>query len=133
MMDGLPAVRDKEIPIKTAYWLARAYQQLNTAFAPFEEARQKLVHKFAKKDADGNLPKIPKGESYEMEDMEAFVKEFNELAEEEVEIKYNPLSIAQFGDINASVSDLLRLGRLIKDEDEVEDKTPKVLELPTSE
>ena len=129
MIDVLPTILEKELPIKTAYWLARALTELQREFAPFETARQALVAKFASKDEAGEL--IVEGDIYVIEDMEAFQAEFAELASQEVEIKYNPLTLDQLGDIQVKGSDIYKLGRLINDDDddiEVE-LVPPVLEL----
>lgn len=114
IMDALPAVLDKEIPAKTAYWLARAFKQIGPEFEPFEKARQKLVEKHAKRDKKGKL--IVKDNIHPMKDMEAFNKEYTELAGQEIEIKYEPITVEQLGDAKIKGNDILMLGRLIKEE-----------------
>jgi len=114
IMEALPAVLDKEIPVKTAYWLARAFKQIGSEFEPFEKARQKLVEKHAKRDKKGKL--IVKGNTYVMKSMEAFNKEYAELAEQKIEIKYEPITIEQLDEAKIKGTDILKLGRLIKEE-----------------
>lgn len=142
MLDGLQGdgtgtgagVLGEKLPVKTAYWLARALTQLRVEFEPFERARQKLVEVHARKytkdqkDKKGNLTAkkgelVREGNIYLMKDMEAFNKEFNELAEQEIEIKCEPIPIENFivkdkdgKEINLlKGKDLLNLGRLIKE------------------
>ena len=98
LMDGLPAVLQKDLPIKTAYWLGRAFKEIAREFEPFEEARKKLVEKYVKKytkdekDKNGKVTHkkgdfIVDGNRYVLTDEEAFQKEFTDLANQEVEIK----------------------------------------------
>lgn len=126
IMEALPAVLDKEIPAKTAYWLARAFKQIQPEFEPFERARQKLVEKHGKryerdrKDKKGQVIEkkgelIIKDNTYPMKDQELFNKEYNELAEQEIEIKYEPITVEQLGDAKIKGTDILKLGRLIKE------------------
>ncbi len=130
MLEALPVILDKELPVKTAYWFRRAIQQLQSEFVPFEESRRKLVEKYGERDEKGEL--LQEDSSYKIIDLVAFQAEYGELALEEIEIKYEPVTIDQLvinvvcpkcGNVcaessqTAKVSDLLRLGRLIKDED----------------
>lgn len=131
-IDG--CVLDEKLPVKTSYWLARALTQLRTEFEPFEKARQKLVeihakrHKKDQKDKKGKViakkgEMVRVGNIFLMEDTEKFNEEYSELAEQEIEIKYEPIPIEKFivkdgegNEINAlKGNDILNLGRLIKE------------------
>lgn len=134
--DGIDeSVLDEKLPVLTSYWLARALTQLRTEFKPFEKTRQKLVEAHAKrhtKDQKNKKGKITakKGEMvrvgnvFLMKDMKKFNEEYNELAEQEIEIKYEPIPIEKFivkdkdgNGINVlRGKDLMNLGRLIKEE-----------------
>ena len=116
MIDALPILMAEKLPIKVSYWLKRALVDLSKEFAPFEESRQDLIKKYAEKDEAGEL--IVEDGQYVIPDMEAFNREYAELAEQEIEIKYEPLGIDQFEDAKISGVDLMKLGRLIKDEEE---------------
>jgi len=130
MIEVLPVLMEEKLPVKTAYWLARALQELSRKFEPFETARKNLVNKYAEKDEAGEL--IVDGDTYVIDDMEAFQAEFATLAEQEVEIKYNPLTLDQLGDIQVKGTDIFKLGRLITDNEELDvEPDSKVLELVT--
>lgn len=121
MIDVLPAVIDTAgLPTKTSYWLGRALVDLMREHAPYEKARQKVIKEYAKKDDDGELIIEVRDDVsvYVFDDMEAFARAVNEIAKEEVEIKYNPITIEQFGDAVIKGTVLLKLGRLIKDDDQ---------------
>lgn len=113
MVQSLPKIMDKEVPAKTAYWMSRATDQLQSELRPFEKARFKLIEKYATKDDSGELVKT--GDQYEILDMPGFEKEFAELAGQEIEIKYEPIPVDHLGDIKLTPRDLLGLGRLLRD------------------
>ena len=120
MIDVLPEVMDAEgLPTKTGYWFGRALVDLAKEHAPYEEARRKIVLEHAAKDDDGELITKPQGDDmvYVFDDMEAFNAALNEIANEEIEIKYEPVTIDQLGDAVIKGSVLLKLGRLIKEPD----------------
>jgi len=129
ILEGLNVILEKEFDdVKAAYWLGRAQAQIQTEFAPFEQARIKLVEKHAAKDGEGNLPKLEAGEAYDMEDMEAFITEYSDLANQEVEIKYNPIAIDRLAGMkDVKGSDIAKLGRLVKDDDDQEDSVVRIV------
>jgi len=112
MIEALPALIEKEIEFKEAYWLGRAVDQLQSELNAFNKARFKLIEKYGKKDRAGKL--IEKDNRYDIVDKEAFQKDFDEIAEQEIEIKYNPISADKFKDIKIAPKVLLGLGRLIE-------------------
>ena len=148
LMDTLPGVLQKDLPGgKTSYWLARAFVDIGKEFKVFEEARQKLItDKYGKrytkdkKDKGGKIiekkgelvvivPRDDKGrptgpQQHDIVNREAFDKDFQELAEQEAVIKYEPRSIDDFVvkdkdgvEKNALTGvEILGLGRLIKEE-----------------
>lgn len=116
MAQALPALLDKEIPAKAAYWLSRATDQLQSELKAFETARFKLIEKWGERDAGGEL--INTDNQFKITDTEAFTKEYDEIASQEFEIKYEPIFIESLGDINVSVKTLMGLGRLLKDDEE---------------
>ncbi len=148
LMDTLPGVLQKDLPGgKTSYWLARAFVDIGKEFKVFEDARKKLIedkhgkrYTKDKKDAKGKViekkgdmvlltPEDKDGKpigtgTYVMKDMEAFNKDFAELANQECDIKYEPRSIDDFVvknkdgvEKNALTGvEILGLGRLIKEE-----------------
>lgn len=119
ILEALKVILEKDFDdVKAAYWLGRAQAQITSEFGPFEQTRIKLVQKHARKDEGGNLPEIAEGASYEMDDMEAFVAEYNDLANQEIEIKYNPISIDRLAGVKGIIgADIANLSKLLKDEE----------------
>jgi len=118
--DGLGEILEKELPVKTAYWLARFLDKVNSENASMEKARINLVKKHAKKDDKGN-PMFVKDKDdkdtnqYDIPDMDAFQNEFIELTNEEVEIDFKPIKLEQLGDIKLKPLTLAKLGKIIEE------------------
>lgn len=116
--EGLEEILTKEIPIKPAYWLARFLNKLQSEFGAFEKARMHLIDKHVKLD-ENNKPLFKKDKEgkdtnrYDIADMDAFQKEFDQLAEEEIEIDFKPIKLADLGDIKIKPINLSKLGKVI--------------------
>ena len=118
--DGLGEILEKELPVKTAYWLARFLDKVNSENASMEKARIILVKKHAKKDDKGN-PMFVKDKDdkdtnqYDIPDMDTFQNEFIELTNEEVEIDFKPIKLESLGDIKLKPITLAKLGKIIEE------------------
>jgi len=124
MQPGLDVILAKELPVKTAYWLARFLDKIRSEMDAMEKARMKLVEKYVEKDKDGKLlfKKDKDGKQFDPpqydltdDNMEKFNKEFAELSEEEIEIDFKPIKLEQLGDINLKPIVLVQLGKLIEE------------------
>ena len=117
---------EKELPVKTAYWLARYLDKLNSESAPIEKTRMNLVRKHARKDKKGNPIFIKEKDKngkdtdkdtnrYDISDMDAFQNEFIELTNEEIEIDFRPIKLADLGDVKPTILILAKLGKIIEE------------------
>ncbi len=153
IIETLPEVLKKDLPGgKTSYWLARALVDVQKEFQVFEDTRKKLIEdKYGKKytkdkkvdgkvvekkgelvmeimkDAEGKEVKDPRGNvisTYVMTNEEQFRKDYAEISEQGIEIKYEPRPIDDFiitdkdgNEKNVLTGiEILGLGRLIKEE-----------------
>ena len=118
--EGLNEILEKELPVKPAYWLSRFMIKLDTELMAFEKARINLAIKHAKKDKD-NKPLFKKDKDgkkineYDISDMNAFQKEFAQLAEEEFEIDFKPIKLEMLGDIKLKPITLAKLEKIIEE------------------
>lgn len=81
---------------KTAWQIARLLKAAETEVQGFQEARDSLVNKYGEKNENGELVvDEKKNYKFEPENLEAFVAEFNDLVESEVEINANKLKLEQ--------------------------------------
>lgn len=118
MQTGLDVILAKELPVKTAYWLARFLDKVGSEFRAMDKARIKLIEQYAKKDKDGKpvMKKVKdKPEEYDLTptNMKKFQTEYGELGKEEFEIDFNPIKLEQLGDIKLKPMVLIQLGKII--------------------
>lgn len=92
-----------EVPAKAAYWLSRLFKKVQSHEKEFNQARMTALKKYAEldgKNPDGtdNIKRTEKGEAVfkSKEDQDQFVKEIEELLNEEVEVFAIPFAV--FGD-----------------------------------
>ena len=93
IMAGLPEVMKEKLPMKTSYWFARTIRELSDHMQDMEEVRKKLVEKYAAKDKKGNF--IEKNGQYDIKDIKGFNKEFQPILDQEVEIKYDGITLEE--------------------------------------
>jgi len=79
-----------ELPVKTSYAITRLVQKLESARKAIETVRLGLVKKYGESDKDNpkNIRVTP-----ECSNWEAFVSDFNELMEVEVELDFIPVKL----------------------------------------
>ena len=120
MKQGLDVILAKELPVKTAYWLARFLDKVKAEYTAMDKVRITLIEKYAKKDKDGKpmMKKVKDGErpkEYDLtdENMEKFQAEYAELGKTEFEIDFKPIKLDQLGDIKLKPIVLVQLGKLV--------------------
>lgn len=116
---GLIEILKIELPVKPSYWLARIATKVEPETATFERARMGLILKYANKNKKGELVflkdkngKLTK--EYDIKDLESFNKEFNELAEQEIEINIKPIKLDALGDVKIKPIILAQLEKIIE-------------------
>ena len=119
--EGLNEILNIELPVKPAYWLARFLTKLSEEEKAFEKARINLVTKHSKKNKKGEpviiTTKVEGKDvsNYDLADPEAFQKEFEQLVEEKIVIDFNPIKLADLGDIKLKPITLAKLGKIIEE------------------
>ncbi len=107
---------------KTAWQIARLLKSTEAEIQGFQEAREALVNKYGEKNENGELV-VDEKKNYKFmpENLEAFVAEFNDLVESEVEINANKLKIEQILEAEKadfSPSDMVALEPFIEMDEE---------------
>ena len=90
---GLPEVMKEKLPMKMSYWFARTIRELSDHTQDTEGVRTKLVEKYAAKDKKGKF--IEKDGQYDIKDMKGFNKEFQPILDQEIEIKYDGITLEE--------------------------------------
>lgn len=114
MHDALQRLSAAPIPLRTAFKLKGISAKVEEELRKFEQCRQEALMKFGKKDSNGNLVTKADGSvEFEREQMQAFIKELNELGETEVSVP--SISIHELGDKvdNFSANDLIMLDGIL--------------------
>lgn len=150
---GLPAVMNQKLPTKIGYWFARTLRELNNHMQDMEKVREKLLDEMAetykkdKHDKAGKLiekkgEKITVGQRYVFKDQKKWDEEYKKLADQEIEIKFNGITLEELEKITADQEcpeckkkipaqvafkgmDIYNLGVLILPPDEEEKKEEK--------
>ena len=113
---SLVKLNDKELPIRIAFRLGKFLKKIYEELALIEKYRKDLVKKYSNgEDKSGNYEVIKDKE-------EDFKKEFSELLMEEIDIDFSPISISELGDISLTPVDMIRLDKIIyEDEEKIKD------------
>jgi len=122
MNEGLNVILAKELPVKSAYWLARFLDKVSSETKAIEKTRILLAEQYAKKDKDGKLvfkkdkdgkELQPQQYDFTKKNLEIFNNEFAELGKEEFDIDFKPIKLEQLGDIKLKPIVLVQLGKII--------------------
>lgn len=114
----------ERLPFKCSYWLRRNVDVISKIYQPFLESKRGLFEEFAEKDEKGNIVLNEAKTSVKLieDKQEEFWKQYNELANKEIDIEIYPLKIEWFDKIEISVGELAVVDFLLEvDED---DKAP---------
>jgi hypothetical protein len=113
-MQGLDEINKIDLPVKPAYWLSRFTNKVVSEAKAFDTVRMKLIDKYSEKDEKGKPVIDDKSKEYKLVDREAFAKEFEELVEQEFEIDYKPVKLADLGDVKIKPVILAKLEKIIE-------------------
>lgn len=113
LAEGIAELSQKELPTKTAFRISRNHRKLIEEVKTADELRQKIVDKYKEKDTEEGA-KIKKGQR------KAFKEEFDELMEQEVDIKLSAIKLFEIGD-TVKPRTLSMLDKIIKEDEENED------------
>lgn len=125
IIQGISAIVEEKVPIKTSYWLTRNADKMTSELKVFETSRQKLLDTYALKDKDGEKILNEDKQSYKMQDIEKFQVEFSRLAETEIDVDLKTFKLSDFGKVEVSVSDMVKLKPIIQDFEDDDKKDNK--------
>lgn len=125
VIQGISAIVEEKLPIKTSYWLTRNTDKMTSELKVFETSRQKLLDTYALKDKDGEKILTEDKQSYKMQDIEKFQVEFSKLAETEIDVDLKTFKLSDFGKVDISVSDMVKLKPIIQDFEDDDKKDNK--------
>jgi len=100
---SLSKIFEKDLNIKIAYRLGQLLKRLSEEMKTLEEHRVELVKKH------GTVDEETKQVSVAPENTPAFYKELGELMNIDIDIPFEAIPLADFGDIELSAADVLKL------------------------
>ena len=114
MVDSVNArkeINEKKMPARTAYQFARIIREVENELKNFQEARNKLIERFGKKDESGKLIEDEKG-NIEIfpEKQEQFKKEADELMASKIHVNCEQIMLE---DILANEFSPAEIGELL--------------------
>ena len=87
--------------------------------------KRQLLDTFAEKDKDGEKILTEDKQSYKMQDIQKFQVEFSKLAETEIDVDLKTFKLSDFGKVEISVSDMVKLKPMIQDFEDDDKKENK--------
>lgn len=119
MIDSVSALRginEKKMPAKTAYQFARIIREVEKELNSFQEARKKLIERFAKKDENGKLIEDEEGNVQIFPEKEKdFKKEAEDLMKTKVKINCECINLDDILDNEFSPGEIGELFKFIKE------------------
>lgn len=106
-------LQQKGIPVKTAFKLKGIVKSIQVEVERYDEFRGELIKKYASKDEAGETIVEENGNArFSTENMNTFIKEFNELLSLEVDVK--TVELDELGEaVSLTVEDLMVLDGLV--------------------
>jgi len=87
-VQSLGEVTNKDLPVKTAYWLARLVQKLDGTYKVISKIRDEIITKWGTPGDKGQLQVAPGAENWDF-----FIMDQNELMSQEVEVDVSPVTL----------------------------------------
>lgn len=107
-------ISNKTLPVKTAFRIARIIRELDKENATFDEARRKIINKYADYDENGNIKQTDEGNIIiKQECIDACNNEIIELLNTIVEINVEKLHIDDLGDLELTPAQSLSLDAFV--------------------
>lgn len=113
---ALRKLASQEVPLRSAFKLKGMIKQVNEALTKYDEVRTDALKRYGDKDDDGGLLLDEGGKNVKLSEnnAQAFVKELNDLLNDEVDI--GSLKISDLGDnLSLSTTELILLEDIILD------------------
>lgn len=102
---------DKRLPVRVSFALSVNAEAVNGALKAFNEQRNALIEKCARKNKEGNIIAEENG-TYKIEDVERWNEEYKELSETEVEVAVTTIKMKDLAKCDEEGFDGLTLAEI---------------------
>lgn len=113
VIEGIGNIVNMTLPVKVSYAILKNVTKIEKELEIYHKERERLVAKYGEKKESGNL-KISEDGKVNIEDVEGWNKEFNELLNIKVDIDIHKFKIDEIMDCNMSVVEIALIDFMIK-------------------
>ena len=117
--EALQKLSNQQLPGRVAFRIGRLLKKLEEVLTSYNEVRNNLLEKYAKRKEDGTFELNDKNEyQFDEEHMKIFVEEMNKLVAEEVEVESDPIDFSAIENLDFTPVEITLLEPFLKIEDE---------------
>lgn len=115
-VNSLKSIAQKQLPVKASYAIAKNISHIESELKIYNEERQKLIDKYAKKDNKGNVKADKNGQIQFKEGCkEKWNKDIAELLNIENDIEIHKFNINELSGLNVSPAELKTIEYMIEE------------------
>jgi hypothetical protein len=107
--ESLRKITTLSLPVKVSYRLSKCLTKISKELGFLEEQRMNLVRKYGTAVEETGEIKVT------TENMPDFVKEYNELLQEELRIEFSPISLDSVENLELTPLDMVQLEKFFKE------------------
>lgn len=115
-MDTLKELAQKELRGRTAYQVGKLIKKIDEEFSLFNETREKLIHKYAAVDENGEFI-LNENNAYTFKDnnYNLFMDEINSLVGTEISIDASPIQLDDISELQFTPAQMVQLDPFIEE------------------
>lgn len=115
----LQKLSNQVLPGRVAFRIGRLLKRLEEVLTSYNEVRNSLLEKYAKKKEDGSFELNEKNEyQFDEAHMKLFVEEMNKLVAEETTVEADPIKFSDIEQLDFTPTDITLLEPFLNLEDE---------------
>ena len=107
---ALQKLSNQQLPGRIAFRIGRLLKKLEEVLTSYNEVRNNLLEKYAKRKEDGTFELNDKNEyQFDEEHMKIFVEEMNKLVAEETSVEADPIKFSDIENLDFTPADITLL------------------------
>ena len=108
--EALQKLSNQQLPGRIAFRIGRLIKKLEEVLTSYNEVRNNLLEKYAKRKEDGTFELNDKNEyQFDEEHMKIFVEEMNKLVAEETSVEADPIKFSDIENLDFTPADITLL------------------------
>lgn len=115
-MQRLREISDKQLPVKVSYAIAKNLNKIESELKTYNNEREKLINKYAKKNSDGTVRADEAGQIiFKEEYKKQWDKDINELLSIENEVDIHKFNISTLEGYSMTPAELMLIDYMIEE------------------